>query len=189
MELSLRTVLVLIPALFAVAACDRQAATTSQPERAAVPASGKTRSPIDLTQKGKPAPADAFTAPDGKPVTMASFRGKPVLVNLWATWCGPCVKEMPALDRIAARDKAAYTVITVNQGDDAAAVTKWWGERTLPNLAPYRDADSKLSFAFGTGVLPTTILFDKDGKEVWRVTGAADWEGAVAAELLSAAVL
>jgi thiol-disulfide isomerase/thioredoxin len=186
LELSLRAVIVLIPVMLAVSACDRQAAPPSQPNAlvAAEPADGTSKAEFDVAQKGKAAPTTVFTGPDGKPVTLAAFRGKAVLVNLWATWCGPCVKEMPALDAIAGRSQSTLAVITVNQGDDAAAVGKWWSARTLNNLAPYRDDESKLGFAFETGMLPTTVLYDKDGKEVWRIVGGTDWDGAEAQERL-----
>lgn len=182
----MRVVIALLPMLM-LAACDTQAPPTPQPGADQVPKPAEPEPPgeLDTKQSGKAAPTAVFTAPDGKPVTLAAFRGKPLLVNLWATWCGPCVKEMPSLDRLAKRSGEQLQVLTVNQTDDAATVAKWWGERQLTNLAAYRDEEGKLGFAFETGVLPTTVLYDAQGKEVWRIVGGMDWDGAKANELLA----
>ena len=75
-----------------------------------------------------------------------------------------------------------------NQTDDAAAVAKWWAPRQLTNLAPYRDEGGKLLNDFESGVLPTTELYDVDGKEVWRIVGGMDWDGARANTLLAEVV-
>ncbi len=132
--------------------------------------------------------ADKFTGPDGKAVTLAAFKGQPLLVNLWATWCVPCVKEMPSLDRLAARTRGKLRVLTVNQDSAKQAVDPvpgWWTRAKLGNLELYRDADNNLGFAFGGGVLPTTVLYDAQGKEIWRISGGMDWDGARANTLLA----
>jgi thiol-disulfide isomerase/thioredoxin len=182
LEISLRALIVLVPILL-LSACDKQPTPAPQPNTSATPEpeAGK----LDIAQRGKAAPSTVFTAPGGKPVTLAAFKGKPVLVNLWATWCGPCVKEMPSLDRLAKRGAGKIVVLTVNQTDDAAAVAKWWVPRQFTMLAPYRDEDGKLGFAFETGVLPTTVLYDAEGKEVWRIVGGMDWDGPRANTLLA----
>jgi hypothetical protein len=72
------------------------------------------------------------------------------------------------------------TVLTVNQMDEPKALTDWWNARKLVNLAPYAEPEGKLAFAFGSGMLPTTVLYDAQGKEVWRVVGEMDWMGAEA---------
>ncbi len=182
----MRFVIAVIPVLmpiFLLAACDKQPTAAPQPKAIETPdaEAGK----LDVTQRGKAMAPSAFTAPDGKPVTLAAFKGKPVLVNLWATWCGPCVKEMPSLDRLAARSADKLTVLTVNQTDDAAAVAKWWAPRQFAKLAPYRDEAGKLGFDFESGVLPTTVLYDAQGREVWRIVGGMDWDGARANTLLA----
>jgi thiol-disulfide isomerase/thioredoxin len=182
LEISLRVVIALIPVLL-LAACDKQPMPAPQPK--VVEAPKEEPGALDITQRGKAAPATGFTAPDGKPVTLAAFKGKPLLVNLWATWCGPCVKEMPSLDRLAKRGAGKLQVVVVNQTDDAAAIAKWWAPRQLTNLAAYRDEAGKLGFDFETGVLPTTVLYDAEGKEVWRIVGGMDWDGARANMLLA----
>src|SRR3546814_6930452 len=70
---------------------------------------------VDRSHKGEAAPTVTFTAPDGKTVTLADFKGTPVLLNLWATWCAPCVPELPTLDALAVQKGAAHQVLTVSQ--------------------------------------------------------------------------
>ncbi len=180
-----------------VGACDKRAAAPEQPaaegdgtvpdvaapDNAATPdAAAK----VDRSHKGEAMPAYRFEDGAGKPVTLADFRGKPVLVNLWATWCAPCVREMPTLDALAAREGAALHLLTVSQDMEPAKVQPFLTERKLANLKAYRDP--QLQFSTGMGVsLPTTILYDAGGKEVWRVTGGMDWAGADAARLIAEA--
>ena len=178
----MRASIALIPFLL-LAACDKQPAPAPQPSASATsePEAGK----LDTTHRGKAMAASTFTAPDGKPVTLAAYRGKPVLVNLWATWCGPCVKEMPSLDRLAQRGAGKLLVLTVNQTDKADAIATWWAPRQFMTLQPYRDEEGKLGFDFESGVLPTTVLYDANGKEVWRIVGGMDWDGVRANTLLT----
>ena len=161
-----------------IAACDRQAAPPPQPKPASTSEAKPTKAFFDESQRGTFAPATPFKTPDGRTVTFADFRGKPVLVNLWATWCGPCVKEMPALDALAARTEGRMTLLTINQMDEPAKLTAWWKDRKLQNLQPYAEPEGQLSSDFGSGMLPTTVLYDATGKEVWRVVGEMDWSGA-----------
>jgi thiol-disulfide isomerase/thioredoxin len=178
----LRALIALVPVLF-LAACDKQPTPAPQPTAAEAPK--EEAGVLDISKRGKAMVPTAFTAPDGKPVTLAAFKGKPVLVNLWATWCGPCVKEMPSLDRLAKRSAGKLQVVVVNQTDEPAAIAKWWVPRQFAMLQPYRDEDGKLGFDFESGVLPTTVLYDAEGKEVWRIVGGMDWDGAQAKGLLA----
>ncbi len=192
----------------ALGACDRQSGKTGQapsaPNAAAsatpdeVPAGnalvdspdGAFTARIDRGKAGTDAPDIAFTGPDGATLTLARFAGKPLLVNLWATWCAPCVAEMPTLRGLAARHAArGLQVIAISQdAGDAASVdgfvkAKGWGE-----MARYRDPDNQFGFHYGTGLLPTTIVYDARGKEVARVIGAMDWSGEEAAKLVGEAL-
>ena len=180
-----------------VGACDKRAAAPEQPaaegdgtvpdvDTPANDVAPETMGKVDRSHKGEAMPAFKFQDGAGKSVTLADFRGKPVLVNLWATWCAPCVREMPTLDALAAREKAALHVLTVSQDMEPGKVQPFLTERKLTNLVAYRDPD--LQFSTGMGVsLPTTILYDAGGKEVWRVTGGMDWAGADAAKLIGEA--
>ena len=180
-----------------VGACDKRAAAPEQPaaegdgtvpdvDTPANDVAPEAMGKVDRSHKGEAMPAFKFQDGAGKSVTLADFRGKPVLVNLWATWCAPCVREMPTLDALAAREKAALHVLTVSQDMEPGKVQPFLTERKLTNLVAYRDPD--LQFSTGMGVsLPTTILYDAGGKEVWRVTGGMDWAGADAAKLIGEA--
>jgi thiol-disulfide isomerase/thioredoxin len=179
--------------LSTVAACDKQSTAPSQPNgtvTATVPANEpESTGALDMTQRGSAMPVDVFADPDGKPVTLASFKGKPLLVNLWATWCGPCVKELPSLDRLAARGAGKLTVLIINQDSKKEQgvdpVPGWWAAHTPANLKLYRDAKTDLGFAYASGQLPTTVLYDAQGKEVWRIVGGMNWEGPRANTLLA----
>jgi thiol-disulfide isomerase/thioredoxin len=165
----------LLPLTLAAAACDRQAPAPSQANAVAsadeVPAANsaapsKIGEP-DRAQAGAAAPTATFQDPAGKTITLAAFRGRPVLVNLWAT----CVKELPTLDALAAGD---VRVVAISQDMDASKPAPFLAQKGLTRLAAYRDPKMALATALGAN-LPTTILYDAAGKEVWRVTGERDW--------------
>ena len=143
---------------------------------------------IDRSQKGKPAPTVGFQGPDDAAVSLASFRGKPLLVNLWATWCAPCVAEMPTLDALAAKSGERMTVIAVAQDlQGAEVVDPWFQKAGLKALQPYIDPQNGLLDA-ANSALPTSIYYDAEGREIWRVVGAIDWQGKEAQALLAEAM-
>jgi thiol-disulfide isomerase/thioredoxin len=118
----------------------------------------------------------AFTGADGKPHSVAEFKGRYVLLNLWAVWCAPCVKELPALARLQAAAPALKVVpVDVARGTppDAAGFLKAHGAASLP---PFIDTDLALMRVFGAYGLPLTILIDDKGREVARAVGPADWD-------------
>lgn len=187
------TVFLLMIAL-ATAACDKQ---TASPEQANVAASGATPDEVttgasataakpgevDRSRKGELGPTLAFRDAAGNNVSLADFRGRPVLLNLWATWCAPCIKEMPSLDALAAASGDKLHVITVSQDMQPEKVAPFFKERELANLAPYTDPDMGLSLAYKVN-LPTTIMFDAEGREQWRLSGAMEWDGPEAKALI-----
>lgn len=127
-------------------------------------------------------PAVAFTDASGTREALSAYRGRYVLLNLWATWCGPCVKELPALAKLQAAVLAAkLTVLTVNVGHGSAADTasflKAHGAASLPVLV---DSDSSFIRNFGAYGLPLSVLIDPQGREIARAEGPADWDGAAA---------
>ena len=180
--------LVLVPAL---AGCDRQKAADPQgeaPANAAGVAASYPTGRLDRSHAGTPAPDALFEDPHGRPARIADFRGRPLLVNLWATWCGPCVVEMPSLDALATREGESLTVLALSQDmEGRAKVTDFFAQRDFARLEPYLDPELRVMTALGIDTLPTTILYDAEGVEVWRMTGMADWEGARAARLLTEA--
>lgn len=200
--MSLRSLIfpVLLSAV-ALGGCDKQSPTTEQaaistaapladevPDNAAaervLPVEADK---IDRSHKGQPAIAATFKTPDGETLSLADFAGKPVLLNLWATWCAPCVAEMPTIDTLAGRLGDKVTVLTVSQDlEGSKAVAPFFARGRFPHLKAYLDDKAALSIGFQAN-LPTTILFDATGHELWRVQGGADWAGAQAAELLGEA--
>lgn len=140
---------------------------------------------LDISQRGTPMVNTPFKDPEGKTVRLSDFTGKPVLVNIWATWCAPCIVEMPMLDELAAREKDRLQVLVVSQDiQGAEKVAPFFAKADFNELEAYTDEENGLSFGFGSGLMPTTVLYDASGKEVWRVIGAMDWDGARAAMLM-----
>jgi thiol-disulfide isomerase/thioredoxin len=137
------------------------------------------------TDPPRPAPEIAFADGAGKTVSLADFRGRVVLVNLWATWCEPCIREMPSLDRLRAALPAqdlAIVLISQDRGGDKV-VAPFFAKLGL-KLETYLDAKSTVGHAFEVRGLPTSILIDREGRELGRVEGALDWDGAPAQALL-----
>ena len=134
-------------------------------------------------------PDFTFTDPSGKRLRTLDLKGQPVLINLWATWCGPCVLEMPMLDALAGRYDGRIRVVTVSQ-DAAGAdkVTAFFARKTFAHLKPWLDPDNNLAFHYNTGLLPTTVLYDAQGREVWRMAGSHDWASAQTDAMLSQAL-
>ena len=136
----------------------------------------------------------AFTAPDGKPMTLADFSGKSVLLNLWATWCVPCREEMPALDRLQAElGSEEFAVVAVNvdvrNEERARAFLEDIGVVNLafysdPTLATFNELKRR-GRALG---LPATILVDRDGCAIGSIEGPAVWDSEDAKSLIRAAI-
>ena len=182
MPVSLRLIVLLLVGVTA-SGCDRQKADAPQaPAVPAAPTKG-----VDRSHRGEVAPTAAFRTPDGDDASLADFAGAPLLVNLWATWCAPCVRELPTLDALEGRG-GPLKVIAVSQDDgEQAKVDAFLGDKKIGRFAAYHDRDMALMGALGVQVLPTTILYDSSGKEVWRFTGDLDWNGAEAGKLLAEA--
>jgi thiol-disulfide isomerase/thioredoxin len=183
---------ILLPAVLLaalVAGCDTQDETEAQGgETVAAETGGETFSGfVDRTFAGDQLPAVSLTDPAGATLALGEATGKPVLLNLWATWCVPCVTEMPLLDRIAGEMGDELTVLTVSEDlEGATAVPAFFAEKGFQHLPQWLDQNNDLAIAFGGGgSLPLTVLYDAEGKEVWRVIGAYDWESEEARALLA----
>ncbi|HEX6073024.1 MAG TPA: TlpA disulfide reductase family protein, partial [Sphingomicrobium sp.] len=115
----------------------------------------------------------------------------PVLVNLWATWCAPCVKELPTLDRLSqshAKDGSLGVIAVSQDMGPQPSVEAFLARLKVGDLGAYHDPKMSLSGWLGPDtVLPTSILYDAKGREVWRYVGDLDWTGPEAAKLLSEA--
>ncbi|WP_347303214.1 TlpA disulfide reductase family protein [Croceibacterium sp. TMG7-5b_MA50] len=169
----------------ALSGCDRPDTPEAQP--AAAPAAAGT---IDRSFAGRIMPAADLTFPDGATLSLATTRGQPVLLNLWATWCVPCVTEMPLLNQLAADYDGRLRVLTVSEDlQGAEKVVPFFKERDLANLPQLMDEKNDLAVAFGGGAaLPLTVLYDAEGREVWRVMGGFDWDSARARSAIDAAL-
>lgn len=141
---------------------------------------------VDRSFAGTPAPTFGFADLAGTPTGLAAFRGRPTLVNLWATWCAPCVKELPTLDALAARAGGSVNIVAISQDMQVAKVAPFVAAKGFKALAVYTDPKMAWTPAV-TATLPTTILYGSDGKEVLRVVGDYDWAGADAAKLIAEA--
>jgi thiol-disulfide isomerase/thioredoxin len=142
---------------------------------------------LDRSHAGTAAPKLLFQDPAGEPASIADFSGKPVLLNLWATWCGPCVVEMPSLDALAARNSGIQVLALSQDMDGQEKVNAFFAQGKFAKLEPYLDSELSMMAALEVNTLPTTILYDAQGREVWRMTGMEDWTGPRAAALLDEA--
>lgn len=113
-----------------------------------------------------------------EPLTVSAFKGRGVVLNFWATWCAPCVREMPALDRLAGKLKGlGIEVVAVSEDRKAGAVVPpFLKAHGIANLSPYYDDKGELSRKFGVDGLPTTVLIAANGREIGRVQGVLAWD-------------
>jgi thiol-disulfide isomerase/thioredoxin len=128
-----------------------------------------------------PQPVNSFYGPDGKALRLADFKGKVVVLNLWATWCAPCVEEMPTLARLQAEyDGQPVEVVTVSVDSPGEVDKAKAFIAQHPPLKFYNDPKMKLPFALvpAAAGMPTTVIYGKDGVERGRLSGAAVWSGA-----------
>ncbi|CAN5920944.1 TlpA disulfide reductase family protein [soil metagenome] len=164
----------------------------SAPSRAEVPSSliRGSMARFKLTTPPRPLPDLEFLSADDKPLRLADFTGKARLINLWATWCAPCVKEMPSLDRLqAALPKDRFLVLPISlDGPSKAKVAPFYKDKKLTDLGIYYDKGRKAMSVLDVTLLPTSILVDAGGRELGRIEGDADWDTPEAIALMKAAL-
>jgi thiol-disulfide isomerase/thioredoxin len=134
----------------------------------------------------KPVPELTFLDGEGNEVSLADFRGDVVVLNLWATWCAPCRREMPSLDRLQAElgdDGLRVIALSLDRGD-VAKVRDFFAELGIANLSIYQDPKAAVGRELDALGLPTTIVIDRAGQEVGRLLGPAEWDSADAIALL-----
>lgn len=171
----------------ALAACNAPPTNDSSGNAATTAEAAESGTGLDRSHKGTAAPDVAFKDPQGEDVTLAEFEGKSVLVNLWASWCVPCVKELPTLDALA-RQSAGKGLQVLAVSQDMAphpSVVAFLAKHKIKTLGPYHDPAMRLSGGLNAQILPTSILFDAKGNEIWRYVGDMDWTGPEAARLLA----
>jgi thiol-disulfide isomerase/thioredoxin len=124
-----------------------------------------------------PAPAISLADPAGNTLELSDFRGKLLLVNLWATWCEPCLREMPSLERLQSRlgDRIAVIAVSEDRGG-SKAVEPFIAKLGLKSIKTYLDPKSAVGHAFEVRGLPTSFLIDREGRVLGRVEGRAEWD-------------
>ncbi len=156
----------------------RNAAAAEAPGGPAPPLKGAFGENFTLLDPPVPAPLEAFTDLAGNPVRLADFEGRVVLLNFWATWCAPCVREMPSLDRLQALlgDRGLRVVaVSIDRGG-AEAIRPFAKRLGLAHLGLYHDPKGTLFRAFGVTGLPASFLIDRNGGIVGAYAGPAEWD-------------
>jgi thiol-disulfide isomerase/thioredoxin len=207
LELSVRLVIaVLLGCAPLFVACDRQSGEAPQeatPDRTSPPgqelpqqpaggpsyAGSETIGRVSIDYRGMAAPDAVFVTAEGASVRLREYEGQPLLVNLWATWCAPCIAEMPTLDALAERLDGRMKVMTISEDfRGAEVVTPFFERYSFRRLEPWLDTENAMLAALGADTLPLTILYDADGAELFRVYGGMDWSGERARTLIAGAL-
>ena len=134
--------------------------------------------PFDLLDPPRALPELRFVDGEGRPLTLADFRGKVILLNIWATWCIPCLREMPTLDRLQAKlggPRFEVVVLSIDIGG-VGVVKKFYRALRLEALGIYVDKTTRARTALGITGIPTTLLIDRQGREIGRFAGPAEWD-------------
>lgn len=166
--------------LIVLAAGSQVALLLSRPPVPAVPIGTSSEAAADLTllETPKTLPELRFVNQQGQSVSLADFRGKVVLLNIWATWCLPCREEMPTLERLQEElggNEFEVIVLSIDQGG-AAAVESFYQEIGIHRLGVYVDTSGKVARDLNIIGLPTTLLIDREGWERARLIGPAVWD-------------
>jgi len=128
--------------------------------------------------RNRPTPPLTLPQSNGTPRSLVALRGRPVLLNFWASWCEPCRAEMPSLELLAARHEAdGLVVLAVNHRETDGAVERFVSQTGL-GLPVLRDRDGAAALAFGVRVYPTTVAIGREGRARFLVVGEVDWQGA-----------
>ncbi|KRD99897.1 thiol:disulfide interchange protein [Bosea sp. Root381] len=149
---------------------------------------------VQVNATPMPTPDLAFDGPDGAPTTLSAFKGRTLLVNLWATWCPPCLKEMPSLDALqAGLGGADFQVVAINIDTRNLDKPKaWLADRKITALPYYADPQAKvfqdLRAARKVEGMPVSLIVDAEGCELAILQGPADWASADAKALIGAAL-
>ncbi len=137
----------------------------------------------------KPIAEFQFEDAGGRFRSLADFHGKIVLLNIWATWCVPCRKEMPTLERLhAALGGPDFEVVALSIDRSTDAIRKFFAEAGIQKLAIYRDSSAKAMRQLGVVGLPTTLLIDREGLEIGRLIGPAEWDAPEIAEFVGCVI-
>ena len=159
----------------------------AQPQESAKNGSAALDGVINRAHRGSEIPDFTLKDPAGKEVRLTSLKGKPLLINLWATWCAPCVAELPALNRLAEKRGDSLKILTISQDMTQGERVAAFLQSKAPRLEPWLDPENTLTDHYDTTILPTTIYYDANGREVWRYIGPRHWDNDKAAAMLAEA--
>ncbi len=139
---------------------------------------------------GEHTPRVAINGPSGGQITLQALRGRVILVNLWATWCPPCLTELPSLDKLEAElGSNKFQVVTINMDAAPPSVAEaYLKERGLTHLPLFTDPHLLMDPALAGPGIPASVLYDRKGHEIARMYGAADWSSPEARALIAAAI-
>lgn len=156
----------------------------------ALPAFRGALGPITIHDNPRALPELTFRGAGDRPLTIADFRGRVVLLNFWATWCAPCVEEMPSLERLqAAVGGADFEVVAISiDRQGARLVEAFFARLGIARLAMYLDPSGASARVLNLPGLPTTLLIDREGREVGRLPGNASWDTPAAQALIRALI-
>lgn len=134
-------------------------------------------------------PQRKFSGPNSEngaaDMSLADFRGKTILVNVWATWCAPCIAEIPSLDQLQADYGGdGFEVVTISLDRDRVEAESFFASNAIKNLAVYHDASLGMASDFGVPGLPITAAFNPAGQELFRIPGEVNWQSAEADRLI-----
>jgi thiol-disulfide isomerase/thioredoxin len=144
---------------------------------------------LTMLEAPPPQPASVLSDGEGGEVSLVDFRGQPILVNLWATWCAPCMEEMPTLGALQRRfEGRGFQIVPVNFDVEAdlPKARRELDELSSASLPFLADPSRRMMFDVAARGMPTTILYDREGHELARLTGGADWSSDEAAALIEA---
>src|SRR5579863_7704246 len=133
---------------------------------------------------GEQLPSVTLRALNGPERSLAAFRGRPLLINVWASWCGPCRQEMASLERLAWRDPNHYFAIIGISTDDYADQAKGLLKKANATISQFIDTGLQMEKMLGASRLPLTVLVDADGRVLEKVYGARQWDGTEALRLI-----
>ena len=145
---------------------------------------------LNFHAEAKPVPGIELLDAEGGAQSLEQYRGKVVVLNFWATWCAPCRKEMPSLDRLQAElGGDDFAVVTVATGrNSVAAIRKFFEETGVASLTVLRDPQQALAREMAVLGLPITVILDREGNEIARLRGDAEWDSDSAKAIVQALV-
>ena len=138
-----------------------------------------------MVKAGDPAPNFQLRDMNGRMMSLSDLRGKVVLLNFWATWCGPCRVEMPAMERLyRAYDRKDFEILAVSTDAQGAAVTRPFQQEMKLTFPILHDSDFRVGLSYGARTLPMTFMVDRQGIVRQHIFGARDWEAPEAHQLI-----